>query len=70
MSFGDVETNQPWFEEYLHGAGMEIYYVPLHKNFLDAFSCEWTPMVESLYLSFGVVMVGVCDIHNAQVSVV
>jgi hypothetical protein len=43
---------------------MELYYVPLHHSFLEVFSYEWNLMVEAIYLQFGVMMIGACNVKE------
>ena len=69
MSFGEVDdTNDPWFDEYLSGAGLEVYYVPMHFEFISAMCFDWTLFVEGLYLEYGVMMIGVCNIQEQIIS--
>ena len=69
MSFGEVDdTNDPWFDEYLSGAGLEVYYIPLHFEFISELFFDWSLLVEGLYLEYGVMMIGVCNIQEQIIS--
>ena len=68
MSFGTVETQQGrWFLEYIDGAGVELYYVPINLEFLSALQYEWTLIVEGIYLEYESVLIGVCNVKDHKV---
>lgn len=62
-TFGAVQSTSnsgSWSQEYLHGIGMEIYYIPLDRLYLESLSYEWTLMCEGIYLEYDVMLIGVC----------
>jgi hypothetical protein len=72
-SFGavspSVESNlDPWYSEYLQGARMEMYYVPLDQDFLRAigFSCD--RLCEAIYLEWGIVVLGLCSADQDEMT--
>ena len=46
---------------------MELYYIPLPKAFIEKFQCMWSLMVESIFLEWGVMLIGVCSASNNSV---
>jgi len=61
------QQDENWLNEYVHGARMELYYVPLQSLFLEALHFDWNLVVEAIYVEFGRIMVGVCSIENHSV---
>ena len=58
----DIEKNMPpWYQEYLHGAGMELYYVPLPPPFLKAMRYCFRRLCEVIYLEWGCITLGMCQ---------
>ena len=56
----EIEKNMPpWYEEYLHGAGMELYFVPLPKKFIRGMRYCFRRMAEVIYLEYECIMLGV-----------
>ena len=51
----------PWYAEYLHGAGMEMYFVPLSASFLKNVLYDFSIIAEGLYMEFGVITLGMCN---------
>ena len=65
-SFGDVSaavesTLDPWYREYLQGARMEMYYVPLDQDFLRAISFSYDRLREAIYIEWGIIVLGLCS---------
>lgn len=65
-SFGAVSETvesslDPWYSEYLHGARMELYYVPLDPEFLRVMGYNYDRIRESFFLEFEVIMLGLCS---------
>jgi hypothetical protein len=59
----DAETEgmlAPWYEEYLHGAGMEIYFVPLTESFIRIMRYNFFRMSELVYIEWGCTSLGLC----------
>ena len=46
---------------------MELYYIPLPKVFIEKFQCMWSLMVESIFLEWSVMLIGVCSASNNSV---
>ena len=55
------KTMAGWYKEYLHGAGMELYFVDLDHNFLRNSQYSFSVIAEIIYLEFGVLSLGVCN---------
>ena len=51
----------PWYEEYLHGAGMELYFIPLNTQFLRTMQFNFSLISEALFLEFGTITLGTCN---------
>jgi hypothetical protein len=71
-SFGGVSeenlgTMAPWYREYLHGAMMELYYVPLDQDFLRAIDYSFDKLCEAIFVEWSIVVLGLC---NAEQDVV
>lgn len=57
----DVEkTMAPWYDEYLHGAGIEIYFVKLNRTFIRAMRYNYLRMVDLVYIKWGCTVLGLC----------
>ncbi len=72
-SFGGVSAAQessldPWYEEYLHGARMEMYYVPLDPEFLRAMSFSFDRVCEAIYIEYGIVVLGLCSSDQDEMT--
>ena len=64
----EIEENMPpWYEEYLHGAGMELYFVPLPKPFLKVMRYGFRRICEVIYLQWGCITIGVCVDNKSNV---
>lgn len=50
-----------WTVEYLHGAHMEVYYIPLSRVYMEQLSYQWTLVCEGIYLEYDVMLIGVCS---------
>jgi len=61
------QQDDNWLSEYVHGARMELYYVPLQGLLLEALHFDWNLLVEAIYVEFGRILVGVCSIENHSV---
>jgi hypothetical protein len=51
----------PWYKEYLHGAGMELYFVELNFNFLRHTQFSFSIISDTIYYEFGCVSLGMCN---------
>ena len=58
---GNVPTAMGWLDEYIAGAEMEVYYVPLSLKYVQKMGCSWSLMAEGVYLEFGAMLIGVCS---------
>jgi hypothetical protein len=72
-SFGAVSdrvenTLDPWYREYLHGARMELYYVPLDQEFIHAMNYNYDRIREAFYLEFDVILFGLCSENQDDVT--
>ncbi|CAE7458963.1 Kcnt2, partial [Symbiodinium microadriaticum] len=56
-----------WLDEYTHGARMELYYVPLEKLLMESFHFEWNLLVEGIFVEYGRILIGVCNIGSHSV---
>jgi len=59
----------PWYREYMHGAGMESYFVPLPKIFLMAMNYNYKRVVEAIFMQFDTVVLGMTN-GNGQTSLI
>ena len=57
----EINNDESWSQEYLHGVQMEIYYIPLDRLYLESLSYEWTLICEGIYLEYDVMLIGVCS---------
>ena len=62
-SFGDISSEliqsmDPWYSEYLHGAKMEFYFCELSEIFRSAMNHDFKKIAEGIYLEFGVIVLG------------
>lgn len=72
-SFGAVSpivesTLDPWYSEYLQGARMEMYYVPLDQDFLRAISFSFDRLCEAIYLEWGIIVLGLCSADQDEMT--
>ena len=59
-----VEDSRNWLNEYLHGARMEMYFIPLEKGFLECMNFDWDLLCEAVYVEFGRILAGVCCVDK------
>lgn len=63
----DVEkTMAPWYDEYLHGAGMEIYFVKLTPHFLRVMRYNYLRIVDLVYIKWGCTVLGLCGDDRSE----
>ena len=65
-SFGSVDPEiesqmAKWYKEYLHGAGMELYFVQLPDVFIKAARYNYCTIAEAIFCNFQTIMLGLCD---------
>ena len=58
------EDPSSWLNEYLHGARMEMYFVSLERPFLEAMNFDWDLLVEAVYVEYGRILTGVCNVNK------
>ena len=64
----DIQKNMPpWYEEYLHGAGMELYFVPLPVNFIKSMRYCFRRIAEVIYMEWECIVLGMCHKDNTNV---
>lgn len=63
------ESLTPWYKEYMHGAGMESYFVPLSKMFLMAMNYNYKRIIEAIFVQFDTVVLGMTN-SNGQTSLI
>ena len=56
----DTELSDNWLTNYIRGAEMEMYYVPLSPKYMVTMGYMFSFMAEGIYLEFGAMLVGVC----------
>eukprot|EP00605_Chrysophyceae_sp_TOSAG23-4_P000563 GSChrysophyteH1.ASY1.ANO1.636.1 assembled CDS len=61
------QTMPPWYDEYLHGAGMELYFVHLPEIFLKAMRYSFVHIVEVIYVEWGCITLGMCRDNRSNV---
>jgi voltage-gated potassium channel Kch len=61
------ENDSYWLDEYIYGARMELYYVPLPELLLEALNYDWNLLVEGIYNQFGRMLIGVCNTDSHSV---
>jgi len=59
-----MEDSSDWLNEYIHGARMEMYFIPLEKAFLEAMNFDWDLLVEAVYVEFGRILTGVASVEK------
>jgi hypothetical protein len=47
-----------WTEEYLAGARMEIYHIPIYESMFNAVEYLWALLVEMIYIQFDCILLG------------
>jgi hypothetical protein len=72
-SFGAVSSVMesildPWYSEYLHGARMEMYFVPLDSEFLRIINYNYDKLCEAIYLEYGIVVLGLCSQEKDEMT--
>lgn len=72
-SFGAVSsivesTLDPWYGEYLHGARMEMYFVPLDNEFLRIINYNYDKLCEAIYIEYGIVVLGLCSQEKDEMT--
>lgn len=65
-SFGSVDPEieaqmAKWYKEYLHGAGMELYFVQLPQQFIKAVRYNYRTIAEAIFCHFHTIVLGLCD---------
>ena len=73
QSFGGVsdeaeEMMAPWYSEYIHGARMELYYVPLDQDFLRAIDFSFDKLCEAVFLEWSIVVLGLCNAEQDSIT--
>jgi hypothetical protein len=61
------ENDSYWLDEYVHGARMELYYIPLSDLLLEALQYDWNLLVEGVYVQYGRILLGVCNSETHSV---
>ena len=56
----DIELSDNWLTNYIRGAEMEMYYIPLSPKYMVTMGYMFSFMAEGIYLEFGAMLVGVC----------
>jgi len=70
MSFGTVQNKpDPWYTEYLRGVSGEIYLIPMNSEYCEALSFMWSFIVEGIFLEFGSMLIGVCNVRDQKVCI-
>ena len=65
----DIEKSTPgWYREYLHGAGMEFYFIPLSPLFLEEMRYNFRRMAIAIYAEYGKILFAVSN--NDQSNIV
>jgi potassium large conductance calcium-activated channel subfamily M alpha protein 1 len=59
-----IEDSSYWMNEYIHGARMEMYFIPLEKGFLEAMNFDWDLLCEAVYVEFGRILAGVASVEK------
>lgn len=69
-AISEEEENKlaPWYSEYLHGARMEMYYVPLDQDFLRAIHFDFDKLCEAVYIEFGIVVLALCNANQDSIT--
>lgn len=72
-SFGAVSSVvenslDPWYTEYLHGARMEMYFVPLDKEFLRIINYNYDKLCEAIYIEYGIIVLGLCSQEKDEMT--
>jgi len=68
MCFGSTQDkDEAWYKDYLHGAGLEVYLIPISFEYFDALDCLWPVAVEGIYLKYNVLLLGVCNVRDQKV---
>jgi hypothetical protein len=61
-SFGSIDPKiekslAPWYNEYLAGAGMELYFVPLNKLFLVAMRYRYSSLSFLIFIIITIIII-------------
>lgn len=56
-----AKTMAPWYQEYLHGAGMELYFVDINHTFIRNCQFNFGTIAESIFSEFGIITLGVAN---------
>jgi hypothetical protein len=72
-SFGGISSViesqlDPWYHEYLHGARMELYYVPLDQAFVKHIGYNFSILAEVVYMEWNLIIMGVCTEMQDELS--
>jgi hypothetical protein len=58
----DIKKSTPnWYREYLHGAGMEFYFIPLSSIFLEGMRYSFRRMAIALFAEYGKILFAVTN---------
>jgi hypothetical protein len=68
ISDEEEEKLPSWYSEYLHGARMEMYYVPLDQDFLRAIHFDFDKLCEAIYIEFGIVVLALCNADQDSIT--
>jgi hypothetical protein len=63
-----AHSHEHWMREYHQGQCMDCYYIPLSSSLFEALSYEWGLVVESIYLHYGALLIGVFEPITGVVS--
>jgi hypothetical protein len=64
----DIEKSTPsWYREYLHGAGMEFYFIPLSPMFLEAMRYSFRHMAIALFSEYGKILFAVSNVEQNNI---
>ena len=47
-----------WYREYLHGASLELYLMPLPRNFILKMRYNYHRLAECVYMKYNVIVLG------------
>jgi hypothetical protein len=61
-------SHDHWMREYHQGQCMDCYYIPLSTPLFEALSYEWSLVVESIYLQYGTLLIGVFEPITGTIS--
>ncbi len=63
----DLKSNlAPWYQEYLNGAGMELYFVQLDPLFISCMKFSYKSISEAIFVEFKTIVIGLTNTDKSS----